>query len=165
MAIPGGTAYRNVRGQLGYCGIWCGSCVVGNRALQELAEGLGRVVGAYGVKKWGPKELDGEQLDRALGALRGVPVCAGCRKGGGRENCGIRACATARGLADCTACRDTAGCPHAELLEHMRSGSKAAGMCVKTGPGPTRPLLAEWEARLKTSWPCCVLFHGDGPRR
>ena len=27
---------ENVKDQIGYCGIWCGSCIVGNGALREL---------------------------------------------------------------------------------------------------------------------------------
>jgi hypothetical protein len=44
-------AYENVRAQIGYCGIWCGSCVVGNGALQELARQLESVLTAYAVGK------------------------------------------------------------------------------------------------------------------
>lgn len=29
--------YRSVERQIGYCGIWCGSCIVGNGALRELS--------------------------------------------------------------------------------------------------------------------------------
>ncbi|MBO3808277.1 MAG: hypothetical protein FGF50_01590 [Candidatus Brockarchaeota archaeon] len=30
-------AFENVKNQIGYCGIWCGSCSGGNGSIQELA--------------------------------------------------------------------------------------------------------------------------------
>ena len=31
-------AFDNIKGLIGYCGIWCGSCVVSNGALRELTQ-------------------------------------------------------------------------------------------------------------------------------
>ena len=31
-------ALENVKNQIGYCGIWCGSCIVGNGTLRELTD-------------------------------------------------------------------------------------------------------------------------------
>jgi hypothetical protein len=42
-------AFLNVKHQIGFCGIWCGSCVVGNGALRELAGGLEQVTTVYGL--------------------------------------------------------------------------------------------------------------------
>jgi hypothetical protein len=151
-------AYENVRSQIGYCGIWCGSCVVGNGALRELAAQLESVLAAYEVSKWGPRDFDYQELSRGLASLRRIPICRGCVKGGGAEDCSLRACATGKGLDHCTLCCDQANCPHSERLHHMRTGARAAGLFVRNLGDDREEFLADSEAQLKTRRPSCLLF-------
>ena len=39
-------AFENVQGQIGFCGIWCGSCVVGNGTLKELTKRYEEIISA-----------------------------------------------------------------------------------------------------------------------
>jgi hypothetical protein len=151
-------AFDNVKDQIGYCGIWCGSCVVGTGALMELTRRYRELVTSYGLHEWGPRDVDYDSFYAGLKSIQGAPACPGCLKGGGRDDCDLRACATGKGLDECRACEDQAECMHADLLEHMRSGAKEAGLFVKDEDGPREELLAEWKAALKSRWPFYLLF-------
>lgn len=153
-------AYANVRPQIGYCGIWCGSCAVGNGALQELAGRLESILKAYGVGKWAPPTFDYEEFSKGLAAIRQLRLCPGCLNAGGRENCPMRACAKAQGLDDCTSCDDASNCRHREVLEHMRTGARAAGLFVKNSEEDREAFLASAEAEIKSRWPSSILFSG-----
>ena len=43
-------SFEDVKGQIGCCGIWCGSCVVGNGALRELTRRYEEIVENYGLE-------------------------------------------------------------------------------------------------------------------
>jgi len=47
-------AYQKVKQQIGYCGIWCGSCVVGNGALCELTRCYREMTEPYDLGEWAP---------------------------------------------------------------------------------------------------------------
>lgn len=151
-------ALENVKGQIGACGIWCGSCAVGNGSLRELSRRYGELLEGHGLAEWGPRDVDYPAFFQALASLEGVPVCAGCRHDGGRGNCELRACASSRQLAGCGACAEDVTCPHAELLQHMRVGAREAGLFVEAGEVDPRELLERWAAELPGTWPACVLF-------
>lgn len=72
MANGKANAYENVRAQIGYCGIWCGNCVVGNGALQKLAGQFESVLAGYGVAKGEPKDFDYAEFVRR-GSPAGMP--------------------------------------------------------------------------------------------
>lgn len=154
-------AFENVENQIGFCGIWCGSCVVGNGTLRELTKRYEEMLSAYGLEAWGPEDLDYQGFSKGLASIEAMPLCSGCLKGGGKEDCEIRACATGKGLEDCSECPQPADCKHVESLERMRSGARAAGLFVKTGQVDRHKLLKEWEAELRRSWPCWVLFQKE----
>jgi hypothetical protein len=42
-------AFENVKNQIGRCGIWCGSCAVGNGTLRDLAKRSEHLIGGYGM--------------------------------------------------------------------------------------------------------------------
>jgi hypothetical protein len=154
-------AFERVKGQVGSCGIWCGSCIVGNGTLGELAKRYEHLLRAYGLDHWGPPDFDFDQFVVALESLRGIPLCPGCLMGGGRENCELRACASTRGLDGCNRCAEMDMCEHGEILEHMRSGALEAGLFVNTGEVDSQLLVDRWTADLKTEWPCSILFARD----
>lgn len=151
-------AFENVRGQIGCCGIWCGSCAVGNGSLKRLTAKYEEVVESHGLKHWAPNDLDYKEFVRALGAVRRVASCAGCRKGGGRDDCELRSCCGTKGVSDCLECSERSNCDHHDLLEHMRSGARAAGLFVKEPMAPNEALLRDWEAKIRSTWPSSVLF-------
>ena len=90
-------AFENVKAQIGPCGIWCGSCVVGNGALRELTRRYEELTVAYGLAEWAPRDFSYEEFSKGLASLRDMDPCPGCVRGGGREGCEIRACASNHG--------------------------------------------------------------------
>jgi hypothetical protein len=151
-------AYESVKDQVGCCGIWCGSCVVGNGALRELARRFESTLEAYGFRKWAPGDFDYAEFSKGLAAIGHLPLCPGCRKGGGREDCPLRGCAARRQLEGCTRCAEFAGCPHGELLADMRSGAAAGGLFVQAVEDERARFLAASEAALESRWPSSILF-------
>lgn len=154
-------SFEVVKDQIGCCGAWCGSCVVGNGALMQLARKYRALIDAYGVKEWGPKEVDYEALARALQSIEAIPACPGCRLGGGRENCEIRACAASRSLQECTQCDAGARCKHPDVLNYMRTGARDAGILFRDGPPDRTNPIQDWTARLASTWPCSIIFEDE----
>jgi hypothetical protein len=152
------TAYNRVKSQVGRCGIWCGSCVVGNGTLQQLTTGYAAVIKNYDLESWAPGTFDFKEFLKGLETIKATPLCPGCRRGGGWEACPMRGCVTKKSIADCTDCDDQAACPHSASLEKMRTGSIRAGLFVKTRKGNQKKFVAQWAAKLKTRWPSSILF-------
>jgi hypothetical protein len=156
-------AFENVKNQIGYCAIWCGSCVVGNGILKELTERYGHIISGYGIDKWGAEDqgFDGKEFMKALQSIQGIPICRGCQKGGGAINCKIRACASSsKKLADCTECKEFMTCENREALQKVRTGAIHVDMLVKNEneKASQQQLLEKWTAELKNKWPSRILF-------
>jgi hypothetical protein len=151
-------AYDKVKHQIGYCGIWCGSCVVGNGALREIARRYRKTVEAYDLGTWAAGGFDYAEFVRGLISIENMPTCPGCRAGGGRDECEIRACARGRDLEDCTKCTDFGECEQSGLMQRMRGGAVKAGLMVRNDARNEDELLREWSATIQDRWPCCVLF-------
>lgn len=154
-------AFENVRNQIGFCGIWCGSCVVGNGALRELTKRYGEIVRKYGLAEWAPKDFSFEEFTKGFVSIQAISQCSGCRKGGGRDDCEMRTCALGKGMSDCSECDQPEMCKNHETLNHMRAGAQLAGLFVKTEKANRKDLLANWTAELKGRWPCYILFMDD----
>lgn len=155
------SAYENVREQIGFCGIWCGGCVVGNGTLRELTERYAALIKSFGLPEWGPEDVAWEELQRSLASIQSMPSCPGCLKGGGRDDCEMKSCAQDRSLVECNDCSGLPACPHSKILHHMRTGAVKAGIPVKTADVATNAFLGRWEAELKMKWPSCTLFTQD----
>ena len=151
-------AFENVKGQIGSCGIWCGSCAVGNGSLRELTERLEAVLDSHGAQHWAPAEMNYPAFSSGLDAIAGAASCVGCRQGGGRDDCSLRVCSAERDAADCSDCVDFAVCPNSELLGHMRKGARRADMFVRDPRQGFAGLLPAWIERLKKTWPSTILF-------
>jgi len=132
-------ALDNVFDQIGYCGIWCGSCAVGTGALAEIAGRYRELCEAHGLGDWGAEDFDYDKFLQGLSSIAALPGCPGCRQGGGRTDCELRACATGRDLEGCVTCDQFSACPHGPVLQHMRGGAGSAGLLVIDGP-QGRPL-------------------------
>ena len=63
-----GDAYENAKSQIGGCGIWCGSCALGNGSLRALIEGLETVLdhsdAAKGRREYAEAMADAEIVFR-----------------------------------------------------------------------------------------------------
>lgn len=154
-----GTEYfDNVKDQVGFCGIWCGSCAVGNGVLKELTERYADVVDRYGLKEWASEGYDFSEFRKGLASIREVPVCSGCLKGGGRDNCEMKTCASDRKLKDCCGCNDFMTCENSEALRRMREGARAAGILVKDRDVDRKNFVKKGISELKTKSPHCLLF-------
>jgi hypothetical protein len=151
-------SFNNVREQIGYCGIWCGSCVVGNGTLRELTKRYEEIIQGYGLEGWAPSDFDFDEFQKGLTSIQEMPLCPGCLKGGGRDKCEIRLCATEKEINSCNKCDEIAKCKHSKILEVMRTGSLAAGLFVMTKKGEAGPQIAKWTRDLDKTWPSCILF-------
>lgn len=150
--------FENVKNQVGSCGAWCGSCVVGNGVLKLLTQKYLELIRAYGLKEWGPEDIEYEELDRALSSVQGMPSCPGCRQGGGRENCELRKCAEDRDHQFCSDCPAGESCSHREILGYMRSGALAAGIIFREDTPVSVSSVEEWISQISSTWPCLILF-------
>jgi hypothetical protein len=150
--------FSNVRNQIGYCGIWCGSCVVGNGALEELTKKYENVVEKYGLEEWAPKDFHFKEFKQGLASIQQVSSCPGCLKGGGRENCEIRRCALAKNDAECCECEEFMECKNSELLQKMREGARGANLLVKDKNSNRTEFIENGTVELRKSFPSCILL-------
>jgi hypothetical protein len=150
-----------VRGQIGHCGIWCGSCAVGTGALMELARRYREMAESHGVEHWGASAFDYAEFAKGLECISRLDVCPGCLLGGGRDDCELRICSAGRGVESCPECDSFGDCPHGELLEHMRSGAGRAGMAVVDSPADSGRILSQPDAELAGKWWWRALFAGE----
>jgi hypothetical protein len=154
-------SFENVKNQIGFCGIWCGSCVIGNGALRELTKRYEEVIKRYGLKEWGPKDFDFKEFKKGLASIQAMPLCQGCLKGDGRPNCEIRTCALNKRINDCSECDQPEACKYVEILEKMRTGALRADLLVKTEEVNQKKILDKWTDELKGKWPSSILFLPD----
>ena len=150
--------FEKVKEQIGRCGIWCGSCIVGNGVLTQLTRRYERLVDIYDLRDWGPKDINYDELVRGLRSIQKMVPCPGCLKGGGLDECELRSCVAARELSDCSECGDHRSCLHAPLLKKMRSGAVQVGLFVREFDEGRADALSKWIDELPSRWPHTVLF-------
>jgi len=148
-------SFENVKNQIGFCGLWCGSCVVGNGTLKELAKRCEHIIGGYGVDEWGAKNFDGKEFMKGLASIQDLPICQGCLKGGGNDECKIRPCASSRKVLDCIECGEIKMCMNHEALQKVRTGAHRVGMVMKTDKVDSQQLIKDWTAEFKSKCPHC----------
>ena len=160
-------AFENVKNQVGLCGLWCGSCIVGNGTLKELTKRYEGLVKGYGVNEWGAKDFDSKEFMKGLASIQTLPICQGCLKGGGNDECEIRPCASKKKIPDCSECNEHMTCKNLEALQKVRTGALAVGMLLKAGRGSRPELIEKWIAETNGKFPYCLLFlHGEqAPRK
>jgi hypothetical protein len=150
-----------VKNQIGYCGIWCGSCVAGNGLLRDLSSRYEKLIRDYGVNQWAPKDFNFDEIMKELDSLKEIWLCPGCRRSGGQDNCEIRTCAENKKFRDCIECGELKSCLHKEKLETMRSGALKAGLYIKTERRNPSEQIKQWAEELKKNWPGLLLFLED----
>jgi hypothetical protein len=156
--------FESVKNQIGFCGIWCGSCIVGNGALQELSRRYREMIERYGVEEWGPDDFNFAEFKKGMKSIQAISLCKGCLRGDGNEDCEIRPCALNRGVSDCVECDEfgqSDKCRNSKSLHKIRKGVLDADLLVKTDRINKEKLIENWTAELKSKFPGCVLFHDD----
>jgi len=151
--------FENVKNQIGYCGLWCGSCVVGNGSLKELTKRYEHIISGYGVDEWGAKGFDSKEFMKGLTSIQALPICQGCLKGGGNDTCTIRPCASRKRISTCNECNEHATCKNLEALQKVRTGALSVGMIVKTDKDKAnqQQLIKKWTAEIRDKFPSCVI--------
>lgn len=151
-------AFENVKNQIGFCGIWCGSCTGGNGATQELARRFETISKSakHQLEKWAPKEFNFEEFMKGLACIEAMPLCPGCKKGGGPSTCKIRLCAIAKSLVDCSQCNQLVTCENFEQLEKNHPRIKEDLGEIKN-KNQSR-LIEKWMGELRNKWPHCLLL-------
>jgi len=152
-------AFENVKNQIGSCGLWCGSCAVGNGTLKELTKRYEHIISGYGVTEWGAKGFDSKEFMKGLESIQALPVCQGCLKGDGNEACTIRPCASSKRISTCNECNEQATCENLEALQSVRTGALRVGMIVKTDKDKAHQpqLIRKWTAEIRNKFPSCVI--------
>jgi hypothetical protein len=150
--------FENVRDQISYCGLWCGSCAVGNGTLAEMSRRNEEVIRKYGVDQWGPRDFDVEEFMKGLASMQNMHVCQGCLKGDGKSGCAIRACALSKKQTDCIECGQHLTCKNNEALRKVREGALDVYMLVKTRKANRKELIEKWTSELINKWPGCMVF-------
>lgn len=150
--------FENVKNQIGCCGIWCGSCLGGNGALQELTRKYEQIIkrSQPSVIEWAPKQFNFNGLMRELTFIQAMPNCPGCRKGGGTPNCKVRICALNKGVAYCSQCEQLLTCGEFEELEKNNPKIKEGLIEIKNKGQAV--LMKKWMGELKGKWPHCLLL-------
>lgn len=154
----GAKGFENTKNQIGYCGIWCGSCMGGNGAFQELTRKYEQIaqLSKYALEKYAPEGFNFDELMKNLASAQAMPQCPGCKKGGGNSTCSVRICASQRNIASCGECNELTSCGNFEELEknypHMKED------LVKIKSVGQKKMIAKWIDELRGKWPHCVLL-------
>jgi len=148
--------FENVKDQIGFCGIWCGSCSGGNGVTMELTERYEEFVKKCNLEKWAPKDFDFKEFMKGLASIQKMPSCPGCLKGGGDPTCKIRICALKKNISDCSQCDQLMECENFETLEKHYPNIKKD--LIKNKNANRQKLIEKWTTELKSKWPHCILL-------
>jgi hypothetical protein len=147
--------FDNVENQIGFCGIWCGSCPAGNGSVVELTRRYEETVKKNQMEKWAPKDFDFKEFMKGLASLQKVPLCQGCLKGGGNPTCTIRICAKKK-FSNCNECELLVSCKNFEMLE--KSNPNVRKDLLKNKSTSQRELIKKWKTELKRKFPHCLVL-------
>jgi hypothetical protein len=150
--------FGNVKNQIGFCGIWCGSCLGGNGAVLELTRKYEQTIkrSQHALEKWAPKEFNFNEFVKGLACIKAMPLCPGCKKGGGNPTCEIRSCASKKNITNCSQCDGLAECENFKSLE--QSNPRIREELGKIRNVDPKEVIEKWMSELKTKWPHCTLL-------
>ena len=148
--------FNKVENQIGFCGIWCGSCPGGNGSITELTRRYEDTVRKNNLSKWAPKDFDFKEFMKGLSSLQRIPTCPGCLRGGGSPDCAIRKCANQKALSSCSQCSALASCRDFESLEKRNPTIRQDLQRVKNTS--QNELIDKWKLELKTKFPHCLIL-------
>ncbi|MFX1299747.1 MAG: DUF3795 domain-containing protein [Promethearchaeota archaeon] len=150
------TPFENVKDQLGFCGIWCGSCPAGNSEIVELTRIYEEIVKKNKLEKWAPKDFDFNEFTKGLSSIQKMTICSGCHKGGGNPTCAVRICAQKRNILNCSQCDELSVCKNFKELEKSHPRIKEDLKQIKNVE--LKKLVEKWTGELKGKFPSCILF-------
>ena len=117
---------RGVKGmnKIGFCGIDCNKCELGNKTISKNAETLKNKVGNYGISQWyqlvpvsDKEKFSFDELNKGLAWLVKYAGCPGCQAGGGPPQCPVRICAKDKKFENCSRCDSIDTCKKMDFLE------------------------------------------------
>lgn len=152
----GSEAFRNVKNQVGYCGIWCGSCPGGNGVSIELTRKYDEFVKKNQLEKWAPRTFSFSEFEKGLAAIQAMSSCVGCLKGGGNPACKVRLCASEKQVVNCSQCEELSVCKNFEALEQTHPNIKEVLRKMKNDK--VQALIKKWIKELSQKWPYCILL-------
>lgn len=105
----------DVKDQVAYCGVTCGTCGQGSGRAENTAKQLLELISEIEVKEWAPRvsggsELDWDATEKTLEWMTKYTGCRGCLSGGGSPGCVIRMCAREKGYSICNECDELEDC-------------------------------------------------------
>jgi len=150
--------FENVKGQIGFCGIWCGSCLGGNGAVQELTRKYEQTIkrSQYALERWCPNEFSFNEFMNSLACVEAMSLCPGCKKGGGNPACEIRTCASKRNMINCSQCNELSGCKRIDSMKQNYPRMKDDLRRIRDVD--QKELIPKWTSELKDKWPHCTLL-------
>ena len=148
--------FENVKDQIGFCGIWCGSCPAGSGTIMELTRIYEEVVKKNKLEKWAPKDFDFKEFMKGLSSIQKMTTCSGCRKSGGNPTCAVRICAQKRNVLNCSQCGELSTCKNFKELEKSHPRIKEGLEIIKNAD--LKKLVGKWTDELKARFPSCILL-------
>jgi hypothetical protein len=149
-------AFENVKDQIGFCGIWCGSCPAGSGAIMELTRIYEEVVKKNKLEKWAPKDFNFNEFMKGLSSIQKMATCSGCHKGGGNPACAVRICAQKKDILNCSQCSELLTCKNFKDLEKSHPRIKEDLKKIKNVD--QNKLVEKWTDELKGKFPSCILL-------
>lgn len=148
--------YEKVKDQIGYCGIWCGSCPAGNGVIIELTRIYEEIIRKNKIEKWAPKDFNFTEFMKGLSSIQKIDICPGCHEGGGNPTCKVRICANKKDILNCSQCNELLSCNNFKTLEKSHPRIKEDLEKVKNVN--QKLLLKKWSDELKDKFPSCILL-------
>jgi len=149
-------AFQNVKDQIGFCGVWCGSCPAGSGAIMELTRIYEEIVKKNKLEKWVPKDFDFKEFMKGLSSIQKMTPCSGCHNGGGNPTCAVRICAQKRNILNCSQCSELLICKNFKDLE--KSHPRIKEDLKKIKDFDQNKLVEKWTDELKGEFPFCILL-------
>ncbi len=115
---------ESVENQIGFCGIYCGNCDMGNGTIANTAKKLEKLVEDYEFEKWyqtvkvdESEKFDFDEFKKSLKWFQKYSLCPGCLEGGGVPDCKVRICAKEKGFEICSECDSLDSCEKLDWIE------------------------------------------------
>lgn len=119
---------ESIVNQIGFCGIYCGNCDMGNGSIVNTAKNLEKFAKDYEFEKWyqmipvGESEkFDFQEFKKGMKWFMKYSLCPGCQMGGGPPECKVKICAKEKGFEICSECDLMNSCKKINWVEENYS--------------------------------------------